>query len=386
MKKILFCLLIMTIAIPVFSFHEGYVTYYGKLYRKPDQTSQLLSILDDSCRLRVLREEGDWVEVQAKGYRGWIERSSTDLKEITAATEEVEPFNPAPYFLGGALCFSLCLALILRVFRRKKPAAAAEADLPTENRTDLNILIFTAKERTLVSGRNGGKKRISTCFREIGFTVHLFESLKMGRIILNFQVSLIAVDYALHKRAVSQVEFLLKLWGVSPGTPILFYNVPPHHAVKGGYLTNTYSLGEKITDSELLNLISPIIEKAERKTPGILHGTISGGSYELLQLIELGKKSGVLTFRDQAEQRVGVIGFREGKIIYARCVNSEGKAAAAELCRLRSGFFAFTGESCHRTNCSIEVTQLLFHIAQTDDEQKNQRGQHETVQNSLCAS
>lgn len=386
MKSILLCLLIAFITIPVIS-DEVYVAYYGKLYRKADKNSQLLSILDDSCKLRVLSEETEWVEVQAKGYRGWIERSSTSLKTVPQENS-AEPL-PAPFPYPAALGILLPLTAAW-FFLRKKYSAQPEPEKAVESESrDLNILIFTAKEKSIVSCRNGGKKRISTCFREIGFTVHLFESLKMGRVILNFPVSAIAVDYAIHRRTVSQMEFILKLWELSSKTPVIFYNVPPGHSIHSRSLTAVHALRERIDDSEILTLISPIIERAERKNPGILHGTLSEeGAYELLQLIELGKKNGILTFSDLNERKIGVIGFREGKILYARTLQAEGKSAAAALCRQQKGFFAFTGENFQRSNCSVAVTELLFHIAQKDDEQEKniqKRGRH-VVQNNLYAS
>lgn len=396
MKKILFYLLIISMSSKLFCSEDVYVRYYAKLFRKADKSSQLLSILDDSCKLRLISEDGEWIEVQAKGFRGWMERSSTNLKELPQEpVESREATSVFPYYLGAAGAIALIL-FVLFLLRPKKRGVRSDLTGSTEvidhqNRSKFNVLIFATNDFA-VNTTQSGTKRLSTCFREIGFAVHFFESLKMGRIILNFKVSMIAVDYSIHKRTVSQLELLLKLWGVSSSIPVFFYNVPDPQKVSGGkFLRNVNFLGEDVNDSDILRLVAPVVEKAERKNPGILHGTITGeGVSEILQLIELGNKNGLLTFSNEEEQKVGILGFNKGRVLFARSLKSEGREAASELCRLKNGSFAFTNESINKSNCSFNITELLFQIAQIDDEllQKNiqKRGLHDIVQNSVHAS
>lgn len=357
------------------------VSFFGKLYRRPDNSAQLIAMLDDKCPLTYIREDSGWIEVQAKGYRGWIEVSQTTYnQEVTAETVLANKNNQVYIISGASVGIALLFILIITLFSKKKNRSSKlRSDLTTSTKvidhqkeSHLNVLVFSNEDRTIKSAHSNLYKRMSTCFREIGFQVHFFESLQPGKMLLPFKVNMIAVDFKLGKNAIQQMEKILNEWGISPSVHIFFYNIPSPDKVKPSktFVHASY-LSSEIDDQDLLKLVAPLLDHEEKKDPNILNGTITGdGAFEIFQLMDVGRRSGTLTITDSNDRTLGVVGFQSGKVSFAKNHRSSGSKAAVELCMLKQGKFTFTTIKDHQANCDIDVNKLLMETAKYEDEMK----------------
>lgn len=379
MKIFLFWLL--TITSLLHSSDTIHVNYFGKLYRRPENSSQMITMLDDKCPLTMIREENGWIEVQAKGYRGWIEVSQTNYKQIPVVEPVLDVANNQIYVISGTSLLGVLLLILLVALlgKKKKRGVTLRSDLTTatkvidhQKESHLNVLVFSNEDRTIKSAHSNLYKRMSTCFREIGFQVHFFESLQPGKMLLPFKVNMIAVDFKLGKNAISQMEKILDEWGISPSVHIFFYNIPAPDKVKPSknFIHASY-LASEIDDQDLLKLVAPLLDHEEKKDPNILNGTITGdGAFEIFQLMDVGRKSGTLTISDINDRTLGVVGFQGGKVSFAKNHRSAGSKAAVELCMLKQGKFTFTTIKDHQSNCDIDVNKLLMETAKYEDEMK----------------
>jgi hypothetical protein len=228
--------LIFTIHMAIFAGSSDVrVAYYGKMYRHADESSSLVQILDDSCRLRVLGETAEWLEVQSGGYRGWVKKSVTTWEGESVAQRAPDTEDSGSLLsllaLAAVLGAVALLALVLLLSKRKKGEMRSDLTISTkavdhQEKSAFNLLVFADTDRNIRSIRSNVHKRLSTCFREIGFAVHFIESLKPKRQIIPFKISLIAVDYRLNKKAPELLEEILTSWGISPTVPVFFYNIP----------------------------------------------------------------------------------------------------------------------------------------------------------------
>jgi hypothetical protein len=88
---------------------------------------------------------------------------------------------------------------------------------------------------------------------------------------------------------------------------------------------------------------------------------------EILQLLEVGKKTGLLSVQDL--QPVGVIHFENGRISFAHTHFSKGLEAVIEILSQESGVFRFyPRKELARRNCSLSATHVLLRWAARMDE------------------
>ncbi|MFW6245119.1 MAG: SH3 domain-containing protein, partial [Fibrobacterota bacterium] len=257
------------------------VHFYGKLYRVPKETSALITMLEDRCKVVVLSEKGEWLEVQAKGYRGWILKSQTSWNNagkkenrvaLTKNGPEQKSFDLKPNLktmgIGAFVLFTLGFSLIL-MFRRRI-VAKLKTDISRntqvlkinhQDQSKHHVIIISNKDKNVKSSISNVHKKLSSCFREIGFNVGFVDSLKIHVIETEYIPDIIAVDFEISTKVIKKTEKILLKSGFSDDVPVFFFNIPePEKVEPSRLLKRTFYLGQTFTDQDLLKIAGAAIE------------------------------------------------------------------------------------------------------------------------------
>ncbi len=359
------------------------VKYFGKLYRSPDVTTTLIAVLNDGSELSILNDSGAWLEVQGNGYRGWIEKSHTNLIDTSYRTnvtgvstsKKTTTEQPSSNSGGAPLIVFILLAIIAAVvvvvlkLKAKAPATLSDTQTidPQMNAT-LQLLMICKKDKTIQSRLSNIHKRLSTCFKELGFHVSVMDSVKNVD-SLSVAPHIIAVDVTTIARPIVQIEKLIEDRIISVDTTIIFYNIPKPDKISPSSYAHAFYLGKVFTEPDLMSIISQVITAQEESNPSILQGVITGqGIFEILQLLEVGQKSGVLKLNNTEGKLVGALAFNMGDIVFAQTANAVGDDAAMILVQQVSGDFQFHREQFAGRNCMIKPITLMMQAAQLTDE------------------
>ncbi len=238
------------------------VKFYGKVLQKPTKEASLVVVLDDGCSVKIVQEQGDWLEVQSGGYRGWIEKGHTNyISSEHSQNIELSTSQSSSSPLSILVPLTTLLAVILlRIIQQRRSK-----------------------------------------------------------------------------------------------------NIAPK--------SESISKGQDIIRSPLKSSNRDTSEE-----PNILQGIITeDGIFEILQLIELGGKSGTLSIYNNLNNLVGEIGFINGIIVSARNKQGEGEEVAMNIVMIKEGEFVFTDKSVISSNCSIQPTTLILNAVHCMDEQKSKQ-------------
>ena len=233
---------------------------------------------------------------------------------------------------------------------------------------ELQLVLFSSTDQMVPSTVSTVYKRMSSCFRELGFQVFFSDTLQIE---LDKQPTLIAINVVEYKKSKKIVERFLKRHKQFGDIPVIFYNVEdPNSFDVGSKIALPYLLGNTFHDQELVKIAASVLESQELHNAGLLHGTITGdGISEILQFLELGSRSGLLTIRDSKKQLLGELGFHKGTIVYARSARGVGEIAAFDVAGFKIGFFSYKNQDIQGHNCQIHATALIMQLLQMEDEQ-----------------
>lgn len=354
------------------------VKYFGKLYRSPDESTTLIAVLNDGSELTILNDSGNWFEVQSNGYRGWIEKSQTNLVDTSYKSNvthvedggsEESAQKKGSLFPFFAIVAIAAVAIVVFLRMKKRPVTLSDTQMidPQTNAT-LQLLMICKKDKTVQSRLSNIHKRLSTCFKELGFHVTVQAGVK-NIDSLPIVPHIIAVDFSTLNRPVAQLEKLVEDRIISITTTVIFYNIPNPTKVNPSPHLQAFYLGNLFTEPDLMAIISQVITEHEESNPSILQGVITGqGIFEILQLLEIGQKSGVLKLNTPEGKLVGALAFNQGNIVFAQTANQIGEEAAMTLVQQTTGDFQFHREQFAGQNCMIQPVALMMQLAQIKDE------------------
>ncbi len=370
----------------------AHVKFYGKLLRSPADGSQLVTVLGDKALLTIVGEEGAWFEVQGEGFRGWIKKDQTSF--VNKLSESIPSALPKDHEMVGGnrsfmmLTLGMSAVIVLSIFsmillgffirkNKRKGLSVLRSDVTIETEaidhqsgSRYHVIVFSEKDKNVKSSVSNIHKRLSTCFREIGFNVSFTGCIKNNSVDVPFKIDLVAVDYNLEKKAVRSVEELVEKRIFPPDIPVLFYNIKAPSSVDPSMkLKKTYYMGESFNEQDLMKIASEVVNKNDKKNRVMLQGKVTGdGIYEILQLVEVGRKTGVMKLMSSSDCPIGVMGFQGGAIIFARTSRQSGREAALELLGVKTGFFHFSVGNMPENNCYLNPQELMMNAAKREDE------------------
>ncbi|MDB9744046.1 DUF4388 domain-containing protein [Fibrobacterales bacterium] len=383
------------------SMETTHIKDFGKLLRKPVINAPIVTLLNDKREVKIIFEKGNWVEVQTEGYRGWILREQTQLKPLKneldvlldsmsnkGANSESRFTSIISISLVFVSLFSSLFWIRKNLKKKRNPATDSIPNslksttiAPTlihSNQSPLQVLIFSQKDKSVASKVSNVHKRLSICFKDLGFGVSNSETIKNVDLKNAKTPKIIMVDLSLERKPLKSIEKLFETLNLSEKIPVILYNAEnPSEVDSGKKLSHVYILGQHFTDQDILKIVEKVVKKAERKDPHIFQGLVTNeGIYEILQLIELGNKTGILKLKTNADKLYGELSFEFGQIVYARTAKCVGEEAATQLLGSKVGHFAFYSKSVQNRNCLIQPTHLMLNVVKQQDEKERDNQPH----------
>jgi hypothetical protein len=156
-----------------------------------------------------------------------------------------------------------------------------------------------------------------------------------------------------------------------------FYNAAKPEALKPpANLPQATYLGESFTSLQVLELISYAIslESHAPRPAGALReqSTLEGRNIghalaEILQFLELGRRTGLLSVEDG--KPAGIISFEQGTITFGQTRLNEGFEAVMEILSVTGGtFHFFDNKRVMQSNCRLTPQEALMHWSCRVDE------------------
>ncbi len=312
-----------------------------------------------------------------------VSRHSDSLLRAVASNEPLinkkKPSLPIPslgtiVILIGAAVFVLFVSFAIKKWNQSRKRAVKtrgtyigkDALIIANSR----IAIFNSLTNTSVS--------ITDYLSEIGFTVHFYPALSNAETyLLHYVPDIVLVDWQLEKNIQNAIVSIFSSSKTTATIEVVFYHVPnPSPTIQViNTIIHAHFLGMTLSDQDISKIIVPLLKlnnKEKRFTESIqataLEGEIQKGNLaEVLQFIEMGKKTGCLYV--VKETPFGIIYFEHGQVVYAASPNDQGKAAVLQMLDLTSGHFHFVINKASPTkNISISCLEIVVEWTRIHDE------------------
>ncbi len=363
------------------------VAFFAKLHESKSSQSPLVRVLEDGARLEILAENGEWLNVRAGADSGWTLKKNVHVQPAEAPERDTQARTPAltDSRLLAALAIAALAGLLtaaalyfVRFRRQFSKRSHTTKLLCVANQIRNCVLVLSSTDKNVRCAVSNHYKKLSVLFANLGYTAIFIHDIAELHKSLSFKPSMFAVDYALCRGVIKRVEKLFSLPFLETSMPVIFYNVPNPAAISpSSLLTNAVYLGKAFTDQNVCKALTAAMHHSANAAEDdvFLHGKISrDGLFEVLQLIEIGHKTGILVINDESGEQLGAISFRQGIITYAHCDTpnpSLGEDAVIQLLTLRAGSFDFfLDKAFGQEHCSIAPTEIMLSCMKMLDEQK----------------
>jgi uncharacterized protein YraI len=339
--------------------------------------ARILSYLDPEAPILGMSKKGDllpligegdsWCKVLFNDTIGWIEHRYGKVVEETS-TFDVKAYIPFFIIVG-------IIAIITILFLIFKNRAKKGISISTNVKKSGLIIAKTNKE--IQYTLTDSVVSLERCFVEIGFTITTARDNQSIRDALSqSSPDVVLVDWKFDRNILTSLE---RLFATMPGSEkalFIIYNVPDPAAMRPSrILPNMTYLGNTFSDRDIFKIVTPIIISETNKNmqrsvqSSALEGEIGEGNLlEVLQFIEIGRKSGCLLV--ETNQPFGLIYFTEGRIVYAATAQKIlGKDAIFAVLNLKSGKFRFVTNKLPKvTNINLSTLEILMEWTKALDE------------------
>jgi len=261
---------------------------------------------------------------------------------------------------------------VLWAYTSDKVSGSSDNNLNKEPKPSLLVCIFSDHDQTIPSKINGSKKPFSSLFREMGFDVQICTSYRnLSLNTLPGSPSIIIADYQHDSACLHNLETLFFKGVFDPATPVIVYNISAtQQMATTTHLTHLSYLPAAFSDQDILLIVSSLFMESETPSRAILQGQIiEEGLSEILQLLALGSKTGILKIDDPAGLNLGAIHFQSGKISHARFADCFGYPACLSILRLKTGKFEFELTDSCLSDVNLDPLLVLLQIAALNDEE-----------------
>jgi hypothetical protein len=190
------------------------------------------------------------------------------------------------------------------------------------------------------------------------------------------------IDWRFDRTVISTLEGILNSTSRADSTIVIVYNVPdPSSMQPSTVLSKMVFLGYSFSDRDLLKIVTPLMQSDENSQSlskatqfCALEGEMADGNIqEVLQYIEVGKKTGCLLI--ETGKPFCLIFFNAGRIIYAATSsNLTGKDALFSVLNLREGKFSFLlNKKPKSPNTNLSTIEVLMSWTKEIDETTKSR-------------
>jgi hypothetical protein len=239
-------------------------------------------------------------------------------------------------------------------------------------------LLLAPRQKVIESHLPGVFIPLGQALREMGFAVEHAETLAncSARFRRGEVPAVLGVDSRLGRRAAAGALNLCRRAGRAPAMIFLYNSDDPETIRPPADLPQVHYLNGRFSSRHVMELLAPLYharpsaegEEAVPAGPCALEGSIGpGGLSDILQFLEVGRRSGMLSIEDGPP--TGVLNFHHGIITYAQTCGAEGAEAVLEILSLARGGFRFYGDKrIDQVNCRLSAFQVALHWAHRHDE------------------
>lgn len=289
------------------------------------------------------------------------------------------PFGWDPRFTFQ-VCLIVGIALILLAaslkMRLRRMRALQEAgDAPPGAK---RVILLGRGEKIIESGIPGVFVSLDKFLRDIGFHVESTADMRrFSRLLEEGAPVILGIDWRLGPRALRKIDALCRACFGMRASVVFIYNAARPESLKPpASLPQATFLGENFAGLHVLEILSYAItleDHAPRPAGSLREGSSLEGKNvghalpEILQLLEAGRRSGLLSVEDG--KPAGVISFEQGVITFAQTRLNEGVEAVMEILSVGGGtFHFFDHKRVLQGNCRITPQDALLQWACRLDE------------------
>ena len=332
------------------------------------ESGQRFPLLDyTDAAIKILYRSGD------RAVEGWIDRDKGEI--VQTAPSPIAVIRPHMRVMGLATAavagVAVLIVIVVLLVRRTSARAAARV---ASNKT---LVLVALKPKQIRNSLNNTTTTIESCFSGIGYTIHTTRTVaQFEQRIRHRAPDVVLVDWEAAPGIADEIETSLAARSGTESVPVVHYNAPSNApASRRPRVRNVYYVGSEVSDRDLFKIIQPhtlgvtqtsIVRKGSDSSA--IEGDVSeGGLGAVLQLLEIGQKSGCLMIRQ--DKPYGVICFEGGNPTYAITNTNRGEKAVYELLDLKSGSFSFvSGRKAPERNCTTSTMGVLMEWARVKDE------------------
>ncbi|MBN2037337.1 MAG: DUF4388 domain-containing protein [Chitinispirillaceae bacterium] len=314
----------------------------------------------------VVRETTDiWCKIALKDTAGWVLR-----KDGVITDRPVSDFFEGFFFIllfASLIIVASASMIIVFLVRRKTKVKAPRAD-------SFHALIIARSSPNIQCVISNKTLAMEKYLSAIGFSVKAVHDLGAAqRYIARTTTDIVFIDWNISDDIPGTVEVLFANFEEQRLPLAIFFNVPDLSAVPLiPVLLRAYHLGASFSDHDISKLITPtILSKTSPKSTAAsaLEGDIAEGNLpEILQFIEIGKKTGCLLI--ESTTPLGMIYFEQGRIVHAAGANNlQGRDAISMLLGLNQGHFRFLLNKQPKTHdLNLSTLEVLMEWTKAEDE------------------
>jgi SH3-like domain-containing protein len=332
-----------------------------------DPGAPILGMARTGDYLPLIGEGDSWCKIVFQDTVGWIEHRNGKVVENAGG------FNFQTYFpLFLILGVILLIVVVIFIVR-----ARTKKTIPESMKVKKSGLIISKTDKEVQYSLTDSVVSLERCFVEIGFTITTARDNQSIRDALSKSYpEVVLVDWKFDRNILTSLE---RLFATMPGSEkalFIIYNVPdPASMHPSRILPNMTYLGTAFSDRDIFKIVTPIIISETNKNmqksvqSSALEGEIGDGNLlEVLQFIEIGRKSGCLLV--ETDRPFGLIYFTDGRIVYAATAQKVmGKDAIFYILDLKSGKFRFVTDKRPKvTNINLSTLEVLMEWTKALDE------------------
>ena len=311
-----------------------------------------------------------WCKIIVKNDTGWAESSRGRVIDSPSVITAKIPAIVIISLLAAGLTLVLIFVIIFVVIsmrRQKFKKSSLKRD----------VLILSHVEKEMQYSLTDSTTTLSKCFSEIGFKVSAANGVDHARTLLtHYAPDVIVIDWQLEKNIQTTIRAIVSDKETTSSILIIFYNVPdPTEISKRNTAPNMFFLGLIFSDRDIFKIVTPLImtEKYHHTVKNsvqtsALEGDIRlGNLLEVMQFIEIGKKTGCLYITMSSP--FGLIYFEHGRVTYAASKTALGKDAIFEILNLKEGHFHLVLDKVSQTkNVNLSTLEVLMDWTKVKDE------------------
>jgi hypothetical protein len=330
------------------------------------ETSAMLLVKAKKGEFFVARETTDtWCKIVVRDTAGWVLRVKGSITD-KPSVRFVDEFQIILAIAAFIILIAIGLLVFIQIRRRTrgKPQRieAFHAFIIAKMPPNIQCII---SNKTI---------SLEKYLQAIGFAVRTVHDLAAAqRHVAKAVTDVVFIDWNISDDIPGTVEVLFANFDEQKQPLAIFFNVPDLSSIPLiPVLIRAYHLGASFSDHDISKLITPtILSKTSPKTGAgsALEGDIAEGNLpEILQFIEIGKKSGCLLI--ETTSPVGMIYFNQGRIVHAVAANNlQSKDAINSLLGLTQGHFRFLlNKEPKVTDLNLSTLEVLMEWTKAEDE------------------